>query len=69
MLQVRPLSAADPSADSRFVAWTLLFDASGSKRLADDWYDSFAEEVLDLLPEAGPVPTRDEIVAWLDSSP
>lgn len=70
MLQLGPLIERQRDSDeTRLLAWTLLFEASGSKRLADDWYDSFAEEVVERLPEAGSVPTRDAIMSWLDSSP
>jgi len=57
------------SPETRGLAWTLLFDASGSETLADDWCDSFAEEILERFPEDGFVLARDEIKAWLDSSP
>ncbi len=57
------------SPQTRRLAWMLLFDASGSETLADDWYDSFAEEVVERLPEEGFVLTRAEITSWLDSFP
>ena len=63
------LQVPTPSVPAHRLAWTLLFEASGSERLADDWYDSFAEEVVERLPEAELVLTRDEIMLWLDSSP
>jgi hypothetical protein len=57
------------SPEACHLAWLLLFDASGSTVLADDWCDSFSEEVVERLPRDGFVLARDEITSWLDSSP
>ena len=57
------------SPETRHLAWLLLFDASGSTVLADDWCDSFSEEVVERLPRDGFVLARGEITSWLDSSP
>ena len=60
---------ATGSAETRHLAWMLLYDASGSETLANDWCDSFAEEVVERFPQDGFVLGRDEITAWLESSP
>ena len=65
---VRQLDRGRDTAESRRLAWLLLYEASGSERLADDWCDSFAEEVVERLP-ADVVLVRDEITSWLDDTP
>ena len=57
------------SPAARQLAWMLLLDASENPRLADDWHDSFFDEVVVRLPERGFVLRRDDIRSWLDSSP
>ena len=56
-------------AEARQLAWMLLLDASENPRLADDWYESFFDEVVARLPRTGFVLRREDIRSWLDSSP
>ncbi len=66
---LRGLGWGDAGEGSLALSWLLLAAASGDTRLADDWHADFCAEVTARLPARGFVLRRDEIVAWLDSSP
>jgi hypothetical protein len=51
------------------LARTLLYDATGSAMLADDWASDLAYEVLAHLPRDGFMIDAAELVDWLTRPP
>lgn len=55
-----------PGASTRRLAWAILFDATDSRTLADDWCADLAE-VVAALPSGAFVLSRAGVRSWVDA--
>jgi hypothetical protein len=50
------------------LAWAVINDATGDRRLADDWYLDLSAEIVSRLPADEFQLTATDVVNWLETS-